>query len=442
MASVILGDWTHRRGDPGGARSVAAEIDRPRPEIAWVWRPEHGGRVDQVRVVGQNVLIATMMPRDPNAPGWEHAVLYALDARTGSEVARRVLADPAPVAALVVEGGVVHAVATRKGEPIFWYALSPADLVPQHRRLVTPAQGPRHDDVLDAWASPDGGLWLELDGAVGDDDRRGLAYVFADPSGSTRELAAQEGEAPGEGLSPARDACAGGHQLFTPIDGRWDGGEDPRPPSLARLDAHAATHAPGDPAGDPWAEASLVGPRAQIHAVASEGVVCAVAAAEDPAKPERARIEAFAVDRSSGVVRWRAQGERIATKPVLGDSARLARRANGELLFQSLGPDAEPRTPLLCARPDGRIDELVLGARGRWVLDASLGDLVLAHREEDDDGDVHVGGFAIDHEGLLGRRAVARWTIEVSGLGGGTTVYAGAGAVVVRGARAVCAIHL
>ena len=50
MTSVILGDWTHRRGDPGGARAVAAEIERPRPSVAWSWRPEHGGRVDQVRV--------------------------------------------------------------------------------------------------------------------------------------------------------------------------------------------------------------------------------------------------------------------------------------------------------------------------------------------------------------------------------------------------------
>jgi len=171
-------------------------------------------------------------------------------------------------------------------------------------------------------------------------------------------------------------------------------------------------------------------------------VVCAVAAAEDPARPERARVEAFAVDRTSGVVRWRAQGDRITTRPPLGDSARVARRANGELLFQSIGPDAAPRTPLVCARPDGRLDEILLGARGRWVLDAALGDLVLAHREEGD-REVQVAGFAIDHEGrLLGRRAVARWSIEAGDLGGGTTVYAGAGAIVVRGARGVCAIHL
>ena len=57
MASVILGEWTHRRGDAGGARAVPAEIDRPRPSVAWSWRPEHRGHVDQVRVVGANVLV-------------------------------------------------------------------------------------------------------------------------------------------------------------------------------------------------------------------------------------------------------------------------------------------------------------------------------------------------------------------------------------------------
>jgi hypothetical protein len=68
--------------------------------------------------------------------------------------------------------------------------------------------------------------------------------------------------------------------------------------------------------------------------------------------------------------------------------------------------------------------------------------MVLAHRENKD-GRVEVGGFAIDHEGpLLGRRAVARWTIDAGDLGTGPTVYAGAGAIVVRGARSVCAVRL
>jgi hypothetical protein len=441
MTSVILGDWTHRRGDPGGARAIPAEIDRPRPSVAWTWHPEHSGRVDQVRVVGHIVIVATMAPTDPSAPGWEHAVLYALDAATGIELARRVLPDPVPVAALVVDAGEVHVVATRRGEPIFWYALLLPDLVPKHRRIVELAGGLQHDDVLDAWASPDGGLWLELEAALSAGGRHVLAYAFAAAADSSPVACAYEDRLGPDAPSSARDACAGGHELFAPVDGRWVGADPPTPPTLSRLDprAHAEERTSEEPA---WACATLVGPRARIHAVGGGGVVCAVAAAEDPERPQRARIEAFGVDRTSGVVRWRAQGDRVALRPPLGELARVARRPSGEILFQGLTGEGTPCTPLVCARPDGRLDTILLGARGRYVLDAALGDTVLVHRENKS-GAVEVGGFAVDTEGrLLGRRAVARWTLDVGDLGGGATVYAGAGAIVVRGAKALSAVRL
>jgi len=431
MASVILGEWTHRRGDAGGARAVAAEIDKPRPAVAWTWRPEHGGHVDQFRVVGQNVVVATMMPRDAGAPGWEHAVVYAIDAHTGVVIARRELPDPAPVAAMVLESGNLHVVATRRGEPIFWYALSPVDLVPKHRRIV--ALATHYDDVLEAWASPDGGLWLELEAAPEAESRHALAYAFADGAGATPATYRHEDHGT-EGTAVARDACAGGAELFAPVDGRWTA-DAPVPPALSRL-------SPGTDMEAPWVSATVVGPRSQIHALAADGSVYAVAAAQDPERPERARVEAFVVDRATGVVQWRALGDRVEVKPQLGDSARVARRPNGELLFQSLGADGTPCSALLCARPDGRLDAIALGPRSRYVLDAALGDLVLAHRENKD-GRVEVGGFDIDGEGrLLGRRGALRWIIDVGDLGAATTVYAGAGAVFVRGTRAVCAVRL
>jgi hypothetical protein len=452
MASVILGDWTHRRGDAGGARAVPAAIDRPRPAVAWSWRPEHGGRVDQVRVASATVIVATMMPRDAKAPRWEHAVVYVLDAATGIELARRVLPDPVPVAAMVVEDGVVHVVSTRKGEPIFWYALTAADLVPSHRRIVTVADGLDHDDVLDAWATPDGGLWLEFDTLEGESTRvRGFA--FADPSGAPLSARLAEDRFDADGPPMPHDACGAGHDLFVPLEGRWEGEGAATPPGLSRLgrasDATVATDANGvtDATGatgssEPWAAATVTGPRSKLHALGAEGMVCAVALAEDHARPDHVRVEVFAVDRTSAVVRWRAHDERLAIKPRLGDGARVARRPNGEVLFQSLGPDGTPSTPLLCAGPDGGLDSILLGARGRYVLDAALGDLVLAHRENKD-GRVEVGGFAIDLEGrLLGRRAVPRWTIDLGDLGGAATVYAGAGAVVVRGARSVLAVRM
>ena len=56
---VILGDWTHRRGDAGGTRAVSADAIKAKPEICWTWRPEHGGRVDQVRIAGESFSLIT-----------------------------------------------------------------------------------------------------------------------------------------------------------------------------------------------------------------------------------------------------------------------------------------------------------------------------------------------------------------------------------------------
>ena len=121
---------------------------------------------------------------------------------------------------------------------------------------------------------------------------------------------------------------------------------------------------------------------------------------------------------------------------------RTACRPNGEILYQGLGADGTPSTPIVCLGSDGHIDSVLPGARGRYVLDAALGPLVLAHCENKN-GHVEVCGFAIDGEGrLLGRRAVVGWTIDAGDLGGATTVYAGAGVVVVRGRRGLRAIRL
>src|ERR1700723_1315026 len=105
---VILGDWTHRRGDVGGGRAVAAEFARARPKVAWTFRPRDGGNVDQVRIAGELVYVATMPPADPAAGGWEHATIFAIEALTGRVVAKRELPDPAPVAAMIVDGTAVH----------------------------------------------------------------------------------------------------------------------------------------------------------------------------------------------------------------------------------------------------------------------------------------------------------------------------------------------
>ncbi len=437
MASLIRGDWTHRRGDPGGARAVAAEIDRPRPTIAWSWRPDHGGRVDQVRVAGSRVLVATMVPGDRSAPGWEHAVAYALDARTGAQTARRLLPDPVPVAAMVVQAETLHVVATRRSEPIRWYALEGADLAPRHRRSLSVRSDLEEDDVLDAWATPDGGLWLEIEHY----GSRGRVYAFAAPDGAPPAIRFADERLAADAPTFAHDACARDDELYVPIDGRWRAPDDAAPPALSKLDR--GNGAPSSPAHeDTWTRAGVTGPSARMHALVAGDAVYGITAAEDPAKPDRMSVEALAFDPGSGALRWRAHDERVPVSSEGVAAARTARRPNGELLFQRLGPDGAPCSPLVCARPDGGVDTILLGARGPYVLDAALGDMVLAHREGKD-GRVEVCGFTIDREGLLlGRRAVAAWTLETPDLGGEATVYAGAGLIVVRGARSVVAVTL
>ena len=455
-AGVILGDWTHRRGDPGGTRAISADMARARPVVDWTWRPDHDGTVDQIRMASECIYIATMLPRDDDAPGWEHAVIYALDAHTGKVVARRSLPDPVPVSAMMASDGVLHVIATRKGEPIFWYALSTVDLLPRHRRIVDLDRDARYEDVLDGWAVADGGVWLELEGAVG--GARGRAYAFVGDGSSSGITQTHDDDVAGADWgSPARDACIGGNTLFAPLAGAWTDDAQGRaalPPSLWKiepkvaphLDAHLDAHADAQtskaltpPAHGAFARSEVTGPRARLHAMTAEGMVCVVAAAEDTAKDGRALVQAVGVDRSSEVVRWKTSATRIAVRGPLGHAARLARRANGEILFQSMRGDGLPCSDLVCAGPDGHLESLSIG-NGKFSLDAALGELVLAHHEAKD-GAVTVGAFEIDREGrLLGRRSVTKWTVETSDLGGSSTVYAGAGHIVVRGARGIAAI--
>jgi hypothetical protein len=184
-----------------------------------------------------------------------------------------------------------------------------------------------------------------------------------------------------------------------------------------------------------------VQPRARLHTLAADGLVHAIAAAVDPERDDRAMVQSLAIDKSSGTVRWKSGAERVALRGMLGEGARLARRGNGELLFQIVQADGTPSSDLVCARPDGGVEALPLGNAKRFVLDAALGDLVLAHAEAKN-GRVMVATFEIDRgRRLLGRRAALRWTYETDDLGGSTTVYAGAGNVIVRGARGIVALR-
>jgi len=438
MSGVILGDWTHRRGDVGGGRAVAAEFGRPRPLVAWTFRPRDGGNVDQVRVAGERVYVATMSPADPAAVGWEHATIFALDAVTGRVAAKRSLPDPAPVAAMIVDGPIVHVLATRYGEPIFWYALDAFDLHPHHRRALSIDSGAGAGasngdwDVLEAWASADGGIWMELDGPS---ERR--VYAFAKDDSVLLAPRAKEATEP----DPApRDACCVGQTLYAPSAGNWDDAGNGTPPLIWQLDPA------GDGAPEPWASSGVTGPHSHAHAVASGGTVTALALAEDPSdRPPQARgtkralVQAMIVDRASGVVRVQSAVERLATRGAC-EGARLARRPNGELVFQCTDGEGLPSSDLWRISPSGEMGAFPL-PRETLVLDAALGDCLLAHAELKG-GKVLVSALDIDRERLLGKRAQTIWSIETPDLGGATTVYAGAGHVLARGAQALAAIRL
>ena len=326
---------------------------------------------------------------------------------------------------MIVDGEIVHVLATRHGEPVFWYALDAFDLRPRHRRALSLDRA-AHWDVLEAWASADGGIWMELDATGG--DRR--VYAFA--KDDTVILAPRAKEATEPELAP-RDACCVGHTLYAPSAGAWDAGGNGTPPLIWQLDPA------GDGAPGPWASSTVTGPRSHAHALAGGGAVSAVAVASDPTKERRALVQAMIVDRETGVVRAQSPVERLATR---GDceGARLARRPSGELVFQCTDSEGLPSADLWRIGPGGEITAFPL-PRESLLLDATLGDALLAHAELKG-GKVLISALDIDKERLLGKRAKTIWSIETPDLGGSTTVYAGGGHVLARGAQALAAIRV
>jgi hypothetical protein len=393
--------------------------------VAWSFRPKDGGLVDQVRIAGERVYVATMAPTDPAAPGWEHATVFSLDATTGRVAAKRMLPDPAPVAAMVVDGDVLHVLSTRHGEPVFWYVLDAFDLRPRHRRALALDRA-AHWDVLEAWASADGGIWMELD-AVGGDRR---VYAFA--KDDKVRLARRGKEATEPELAP-RDACCVGSTLYAPSAGAWEAGGSGTPPLIWQLDP-AGEGSPG-----PWASTAVTGPRSHAHAIAAGDEVSAVAVANDPTKERRALVQAMIVDRETGVVRAESPVERLGARGAC-EGARMARRPNGELLFQCTDSEGLPSADLWRIGPAGEITAFPL-PRESLLLDATLGEALLAHAELKG-GKVLVSALDIDKERFLGKRAKTIWSIETPDLGGQTTVYAGANHVLVRGARVLAAIRV
>jgi hypothetical protein len=273
-------------------------------------------------------------------------------------------------------------------------------------------------------------------------------YAFAKDDQLTLAPRAKEATFPDP--SP-RDACCVGHTLYAPSAGDWDetGDGSGTPPLIWQLDPAGE----GDVDAPPWARSEVTGPHSHAHALATEGVVAAVALADDPSdgsgapglpwrgpqRSPRALVQAMMVDRESGVVRVQSSVERIGTRGPC-EGARLARRPNGELVFQCIDGDGRPSSDLVRIGPGGELAAYPL-PKETLLLDAALGDAILAHTETRG-GKVLVSALDIDKERLLGKRAQTIWSIETPDLGGSTTVYAGAGHVLARGAQGLAAIRV
>ncbi len=413
MSALILGDWTHRRGDAGGCRAVSARIERPRPRVAWVWEPPHQGRVEQVRIAGDHVYVASLPPIVH--VGWEHARVSAFDARTGTCVAQRTLPDPVPISAMVLSRQALHIFGTRACESLFWYELDLVTLAPRARRRIH-LKDLLVNDVYDAWLATSG-VWLSVDTPLSTERN----YLFLSEEGALQ--CAHQPKAQKE----VREPCLQGDSLVVPFAATSDGGMS----ELLWLDGT------GEVRASRQADDVDTGVRAAALCADGRTWSCWVQSVE----PSTFAFDARAYDVDSGHVAVRVHEERIALRGVFGESLRMARRPNGELLVQSRTASGTPVSDLIVLSPNRSVDVLPLAGR-RYTLDCALGDTVLVHHERTD-GRVLVVGFEIDRTNrFLGRRAKMAWSFETSPLGGQSTVYAGAGRIFVRGLHRLCALTL
>jgi hypothetical protein len=396
--------------------------------VDWSWEAPGGARIDQVRTFGDFVFVAAMGVSD-GAREWNHATIFALEAKSGKVAARRMLPDPVPVASLVVQDALIHAVATAPEEPVFAYALTIPDLRPVHRCHVGLVDAPGAD-VLDAWALPGGGLWLELEGG------QGSALYISVTDGHTREAAVSRLEVRVDNAGLARDACESERALFVPAEA------EANPTGvlstlLFKLEPSRESEAEhrSRPRRTAWVRTDSQGIPCRTHAIAREGLVYAAWMGHSKTALS---AQVIAVDRTTSVERWKTPVSRF-TSSSSGEHARLA-YVNGELALQGLGADGAPSSDVLLAGPGGSFEPALLATKRRFILDAALGGSLLAH-DSKADGRVVVAGFSVESKaGILGRRARMYVSAETPDVGGAAAVYAGAGKILVKGERRLVAI--
>jgi hypothetical protein len=406
MSGLILGDWTHRRGDAGGSRAVSARILKPKPKIAWRWDLTFDGRIEQVRIVGDVVTIAATPAI--SHPGWQHAEVVTLEAATGRPIAQRWLPDPVPPSALVVDESAVRIVATRASEPVFLYTLEPKTLEPVARERLD-AGDAAAVDIVDAWGHG-ADMWCQIE----------------TPSRAARLFAHKTDPRPALVWLPIdvgviREPCLADGALFVPLTGTDETFR------CVRIRAGNVT---------PIGEAASVRERTIAATLAADGAVYVVTAEPIHLEARTYEVALRVFDRETLLQRGETRSLEFFAPGA--ERLRLLRRPSGELVAQLLDAQMVARSDLFVA-DDHEVLRLALGNRP-YVADLALGDQLVAHRELEH-GRTIIAGFELDRRmHILGRRASLRWSLETPPVGSPVALYAGAGHILVRGSRALVAV--
>jgi hypothetical protein len=436
--SALVGEWTHRRGDLLGSRFVRGAVGEWKPKVAFTWRPAHGGRVDQVRLAGDLLIVVTM---PPGPPGWSHALVHLLDAKTGKERAVRRLPDPAPVGAIAVGPRAIHVAVAGDAVAPYHYALERESLRPLRRTALPLTTSGLEDDVLDLWAPSDERVAFEVE--LGAERARRFGWVdLPTRRGSLR--AHEAGVAAGDRGGPPRDGAVCGEHLVVPVPAIE--GPPVTPAGLARMglaevvDGGEGARGSSMPPEGVWVRSTLERPTVAGTVVGGESSVTGVFAALAGDGEGDLDVEVQTLDRGTSVVRHQSVS-RLAGAPARAFSGFRSVRTPAGALFLQPAVAGAPAWGLALkvagggAAPDG----VLLGARGTQLAFGTDDALVVVREKASGIVtltalDANAGG------GLQGRRAKALWAFDVPEVGDGVAVYAGPAGVVVRSSRGLSVV--
>lgn len=436
--TALAGDWTHRRADLLGTRFVRGALGDWKPKVAFHWKPAHGGRVDQVRLFGDTIVVVTM---PPGPPGWTHALVHLLDGRSGKEKAVRRLPDPAPVGALAVGPRAIHVAVAGDSVAPHHYALDRETLRPLRRTALPLVTSGLEDDVLDLWAPSDDRVAFEVE--LGAERARRFGWVdLASRRGSLRPHEA--GLAAGDRGGPPRDGAISGEYLVVAMPSIE--GPPVTPAALVRMglgevnegNEHGRTSAL--PPEGAWVPSSLEEPCVASAVVGGESSVTGAFASFAPEGANELVVEVQTIDRATSVVRQRHEAPMGPAPARAFAGLRAVRTPAGQLLLQPVvAGGAAWGLALKLPSGAGAADGVLLGARGTQLAFATE-DAIVAFREKAAGVVTLTALDAGASGGLQGRRAKAQWAFDVPEMGDGVVAYAGVPGIVLRSTRGLTVV--